>query len=439
VSHRGDDVPTDIVGDRSHPTAPRLVATWNGGSLVRDLPPSGTLTIGRGEGAEILIDDNSVSRSHAQLVCGDRMTLEDLGSSNGTWVDGKKLEPHTPEVVWYSSLLEIGSVLVVVRGPAEPAQRGSLAADPEMARVYENVDLVARSKLSVLLLGETGVGKELLAARIHAGSTRAARPLVKLNCAALVETLLEAELFGYEKGSFTGATSAKEGLLEAADGGTLFLDEVGEMPLTTQAKLLRVLESGQLTRIGGIKPRNIDVRFVAATNRDLKKLVKSGRFREDLFFRLDGFSIAIPPLRRRTSEVGELAVAFVREACAESDKPLLAISDEALQKLLAHRWPGNVRELKNVMARSVLFCKGRAIQPDDIRFEAGAGVRTSERMRSVEAHTSERERIIAALAEAAGNQTRAAKLLGISRRTLLNRLDELDLPRPRKGENEGED
>ena len=451
------DVPTKLLEERDAGKS-RLVATWNGGTVTRALPTTGTLTLGRGDNADIVIDDTTVSRLHARLVLGDPMLLEDLGSSNGTWVDGQKLEPGSSVIVRTGALFELGSVLIVVRAPgyargghasgASGAAGPAGARDPEMERLYETIELAARSKLSVVILGETGVGKEVVASRLHEESQRASKPFLKINCATLVETLLEAELFGYERGAFTGAVQAKAGLLESAHTGTFFLDEVGELPLATQAKLLRVLESGEVTRIGGLKPRQVDVRFLSATNRDLTKMVRAGKFREDLFFRIDGLSIRIPPLRQRTSEIPVLAEKFVREACAESRRPPLAISVGGLRKLLAHRWPGNVRELKNVMARSVLFCRSADIGPDEIRFESSAGgaadatssalpppAATSEEPRGAEAIAeSERERIVGALAEAGGNQTRAAKLLGISRRTLVYRLDALGLPRPRKAD-----
>jgi DNA-binding NtrC family response regulator len=438
-----EDVPTEVLPDREAACS-RLVVTWSGGVVTRPLPASGTETfvVGRGEGADLVVDDTSVSRAHARFTAGDRLLVEDLGSSNGTWVDGRRLEPGAPAALRPGALVELGSVLAVVRGPEYERQKPAAAAaasgivvrDPAMDRVYEMVDLAGRSKLSVILLGETGAGKEVIASRLHAVSPRSGGPFVKLNCASLVESLLEAELFGYERGAFTGAVQAKAGLIESADGGTVFLDEVGEMPLTTQAKLLRVLESGQVMRVGGLRPRDVDVRYVAATHRDLGKMVARGKFREDLLFRLDGLSIRIPPLRERTSEIGPLAERFIEQACRESERPPLALSDDALRVLLAHPWPGNVRELKNVIARSIVLCRSSAIGPEDLVLEsARAGsVRGGSRAEPAEADASERDRIVAALAEAGGNQTRAAKILGISRRTLIYRLDELGLPRPRK-------
>jgi len=462
------EVETEIVDGRpGRARGSSLVVTWNGGSLVRELPARGALTLGRGADADVVIEHTSVSRKHARLVVdGDAITVEDLGSSNGTWVEGARLPREGSRPIRPGSLVEIGSVLVVVRSagddaraasgarasgpsPASASPGGPVVVDPAMVRVHELVDLVARSKLSVILLGETGAGKEVLATRVHRMSPRADKAFVKVNCAALVESLLEAELFGYERGAFTGADRAKAGLLEEASGGTLFLDELGEMPLTTQAKLLRVLESGEVMRVGGLKPHPVDVRFVAATNRDLKERVGAGAFRQDLFFRLDGMSIRIPPLRERPSEIAPLARAFVARACAEAGRAPLPLSDEAVARLLTHAWPGNVRELKNVMDRSVVLCAGDVIRPDELRFEALGGAEpepasgaapgslpSSGRQSAEAIAESQRTRILQALEACNGNQTQAAKLLGISRRTLLHRLDALKLARPRKRDDE---
>ena len=441
------EVETELVEGRAA-RGRRLIATWNGGSAVYDLPERGTVTLGRGADAQICIEHTSVSRRHASLVIDDTMTVQDLGSANGTWVDAARLPPKGSAPLRAGSLIEIGSVLVTVqaaaappKAPATPAGPNTpIVVDPSMERIHDLVNLVAKSKLSVILLGETGVGKEVLATRVHRSSPRAGKAFVKVNCAALVESLLEAELFGHERGAFTGADRAKAGLLEEANDGTLFLDEVGELPLTTQAKLLRVLESGEVMRVGAVKPIPVRVRFVSATNRDLKELVAAGKFRQDLFFRFDGMSIRIPPLRERVSEIAPLARLFVAQASADAGRPTLAISDEAVSRLLAHRWPGNVRELKNVAERSVVLCRGDVIRPEDLRFEAlGGTVEESPVLgrQSAEAIAEgQRTRIVEALAAANGNQTQAAKLLGISRRTLLNRLDSLGMARPRKRDDE---
>jgi len=374
--------------------------------------------------------------------------------------------------------------------------------DPAMQRLYRLVDRIADSTISVLLLGETGVGKEVLAETVHRLSSRKDRPFVRLNCAALSESLLESELFGHERGAFTGAVQAKVGLLEAGDGGTVFLDEIGEMPTSTQVKLLRVLEARQVLRVGSLKPRPIDVRFIAATNRDLEQEVANGVFREDLFFRLNGIPLVIPPLRERTAEIEPLARAFVVQACRKSGRFEPEISNEAMALLIRYSWPGNIRELRNVVERAILLCTDGSIRPEHLPIEkmgatlparmpprrsivpvptrsdrvprsdrtpedgltipvlpridarafdlGGAGARDFNTMRpgavagDSEPPTPapglkggveqvERELILRALEQCAGNQTQAAKLLGISRRTLVSRLEQYLLPRPRKG------
>jgi transcriptional regulator with GAF, ATPase, and Fis domain len=302
---------------------------------------------------------------------------------------------------------------------------------------------------------------------------------VCLNCASLSESLLESELFGHEKGSFTGALSAKQGLLESASGGTAFLDEVGEMPLSLQAKLLRVIEQREVLRVGALTPRPIDVRFVAATNRDLQQELLLGRFRQDLFFRLNGFSIVIPPLRERVDEIEPLARHFLDIACRQVGRRRLDLGKDALSQLVTYEWPGNIRELKNVIDRAVLLCSGSVIGAEHVmREQMGRVVTPSNRpptpaslytgsrettisntkvdihaLRDSTAVTispppvsplspsspmlasgdeAERARVVAALEKCAGNQTQAAKILGISRQTLVNRLEEFNLPRPRK-------
>jgi two-component system, NtrC family, response regulator AtoC len=430
------DDPTEVQGI-PHASSPqlRVIGMWNGGHVVRDLPSSGSLVLGRSEEADLVLDHPSVSRKHATLLFDDGLRVQDHGSSNGTWIDGRKLEPGTAAPIQPGSVIELGAVMLVVRGQlerrGEPSASASKSAplDPPMQEVLELVEVVAQSRLTVVLVGETGVGKEVLAARIHSASPRADKPFVKLNCAALVENLLESELFGHERGAFTGATQPKEGLAEAAHGGTLFLDEVGELSLSTQAKLLRLLESGEITRVGGLKTIPIDVRFVCATNRDLKEMVQAGRFREDLYFRLDGLTIQVPPLRERPSEIETLARQFLEESAASAGKPAPVLGADAVARLARHNWPGNVRELRNVIARSALFCRGETLGAADLRMEVD-GTRPSAPP-SADALGEKRRKVMEALEQAMWNQTRAAASLGISRRTLHNWLVELGIPRAR--------
>jgi transcriptional regulator with PAS, ATPase and Fis domain len=304
----------------------------------------------------------------------------------------------------------------------------------------------------VLVLGETGAGKEVISAGIHRRSARADKPFVSLNCAALPEALLESELFGYEKGSFTGASQAKAGLIESAHEGTLFLDEIGEMPLPTQAKLLRVLEDGALLRLGALKPRHVDVRFIAATNADVPQLVARGAFRRDLYFRLNGITIPVPALRERRSEIGPLAQFFLGQGARKAGRSAPSLTAEALQRLASHSWPGNIRELRNVMDRALALSSGGIIAAHHVLLDpelpavipaAGAGPTTippppppppveDGRLMRMSA-SDERRLIVEALERCGGNQSKACKLLGISRRTLLHRLDEHGIERPRKG------
>ncbi len=309
------------------------------------------------------------------------------------------------------------------------AGEGPVIEDAAMRELYRVIERVARGTISLLLLGETGVGKEVVAEAIHRRSPRADKPFVRLNCAALSEALVESELFGHEKGAFTGAEAAKPGLIEEAQGGTVFLDEVGELPLATQAKLLRVLEQRELQRVGGLKPRPIDVRFVAATNRDLEAEVAAGRFRQDLLYRLNGASLRVPPLRERTTEIAPLARLFAARAAASVGLTVQPeLTAEALTRLEAYSWPGNIRELRNAIERAVLL-GGEVIAPEHLPLDKLSAVWTAAPARST---SSMRDRIMEALEATAHNQTRAAERLGVSRQTLSTWLDRYDIPRPRR-------
>jgi two-component system response regulator AtoC len=314
---------------------------------------------------------------------------------------------------------------------------------PAMRDLHRLLERVAVGMISVLLLGETGVGKEIFAELVHRLSPRREAPFVRLNCAALSEGLIESELFGHERGAFTGAVAAKPGLLESADGGTVFLDEVGELPPAIQVKLLRVLEERRVTRVGALKPRDIDVRVVAATHRDLHAEMEAARFREDLYFRLAGITLEIPPLRERGGDVAALAAHFLgegaRRAGRSSPPPL---SPAALALLRQHDWPGNLRELRNAMERAVLLA-GEVVDVEHLpldkleasRWRQTAPPASAEDLAELPAdERAARERIVQALERCAGNQTRAAELLGVSRQTLNKWLARHRLPRPRKPE-----
>jgi transcriptional regulator with PAS, ATPase and Fis domain len=339
----------------------------------------------------------------------------------------------------------------------EPSNPAIVPVASVLDRMRPLVERIAASDISVLVLGETGVGKELLSRMVHDLSPRRARTFLSVNCAALGESLLESELFGYERGAFTGAVQAKQGLIEAADGGTLFLDEVGEMPLNVQAKLLRVLEAREVMRLGAVRPKTIDVRFVAATNRDLETEVAAGRFREDVYFRLNGVALVLPPLRDRMNELEQLSAGILAQACARMGREVPKIAPEALALMRRYSWPGNVRELRNVLERAIVLCSGDVITLAHLpteRLGRGTPPPPSDRevrrareavptpvtpmeafpslRRGFDGTDAERRKIEDALAQCGGNQTLAARLLGVSRGTLVSRITQYALPRPRK-------
>ncbi len=298
-------------------------------------------------------------------------------------------------------------------------------------------DRVARSQATVLLLGETGTGKELFARYIHNTSDRHAKPFVPTNCAALTETLLESELFGHEKGAFTGASSQKIGRFELAAGGTLFLDEIGEVNLSTQVKLLRVLQEREFVRVGGTRTVSCDARVIAATNRDLKRAIAGGSFREDLFYRLNVFPIEMPPLRQRREDVAALVEHFAIRAAHDLGVPVPVVGDDVKALLAAHDWPGNVRELQNVVERVVLMCDGREVLrehlPPEIVGAAGAAdaVSATRPRRDGSLWEYERAMIVNALADNNWNQSAAARALGISRDNLRYRIKKYSIEKPK--------
>jgi transcriptional regulator with AAA-type ATPase domain len=428
-----------------------LIGFWEGGHARATLPRGGTLLIGRGDGCDLVIDHASVSRHHARLHAdpAGALAVEDLGSMNGVRVGalgGEKIEKGARVAVPAGGQIHLGSAVVMLQSPPLPS--GDLRAGLERtsppvtasAELDRLLALVAPSDIAVLVLGETGVGKNVTAARLHAASARSHEPLVRINCAAFPEALLEAELFGYERGAFTGAVQSKPGLFETADGGTAFLDEIGDMPLATQAKLLGVLDSRETQRLGSVKPRRVDVRFVAATNRDLREEARAGTFRRDLYFRLSAVTLTVPALRDRRGDIAALARGLLGE---------LGVSDVSLppdveELLVRYDWPGNVRELRNALERACVLAGGAPLARE--HFDLRAEVERAPRVEHGEAPSAgpssgnlrdeiaslERQRIVRALADCQGNQTRAAEILGISRRTLIHRMEEFGLPRPRK-------
>jgi two-component system response regulator AtoC len=590
IQERGRTEPATVAVPPIEQGAARLHALVISDKIVATfpLPDTGEIKIGRGPHCEVLIDEASISRTHASLAIGPPLVVCDLGSANGTRVRERALAPNHPVEISPGEAIQVGSAtLIVQRRPApirprrlwthdyfevrleeeaaraarrgasfavmrvsctsslpgeamqqaitdlarlsdvvgeygpgeyeillvdtaphevdaavrrivgelekhgiavrtgvavypqdgrnpdelmsraqassrgtergETARRREVVAERTMQDLYALAGRVASGTISVLILGETGVGKEVLAEKVHKLSPRAGKPYLRLNCAALSETLLESELFGHERGAFTGAVGTKQGLLETADGGSVFLDEVGELPPATQVKLLRVIEERVVLRVGGLKPRPLDVRFIAATNRDPEAEIARGTFRQDLYFRLNGATLVIPPLRERPGEIPGLVRAFLDPAARQlglAQPP--EVSPDTMDALLRYSWPGNIRELRNMIERAVLLSGDGAIEPRHLPLEkmrvtfstsalaalpmpprevkqtprpvaTPAILRRGPRMTPDE----ERTQIESALAACGGNQTRAAQMLGIGRRTLINRVKEFGLARPR--------
>jgi DNA-binding NtrC family response regulator len=302
------------------------------------------------------------------------------------------------------------------------------AEDPAMLQVYQAVaGVAAREQVTVLIQGETGTGKEHVAKLLHLSSQRSGGPFIELHCGALPETLLESELFGYEAGAFTDARKAKPGLFEAAQKGTLFLDEIGEVPLSVQAKLLKVLEQKTLRRLGGVENIKLDVRIVSATNRDLAEEIRQGRFRADLYYRLNVFNLTLPPLRSRQQDIPKLAAFFFERACREFERRLEPLGDALMQALQRHHWPGNVRELKNSVDRLVLQAQGPAISLDDLAqaLPLASGLRPVGAAPAAPA--TDREMLQALLRRHRGDKSKAAAELGVSRPTFYRRLKQAGL------------
>lgn len=424
-------------------------------------------TILRAEGYHVVAAHNVASARQACSQRRYRIVVSDLKLPDGSGLDVQKwfLE-HSPSTA-FALITGFGSVTTAVeamrrgavdylekplRSPDElrrlvqralalepsplncqaPAADGFacetlVARDPKTLKTLSLARKVAPTPATVLLLGESGTGKEVLARCIHTNSRRASGPFVAVNCAALAPTLIESEFFGHEKGSFTGAVDRHSGVFERANGGTIFLDEIGELDLSLQAKLLRVLQERTFERVGGGKSIQVDVRVVAATNRDLPSLASSGRFRSDLYYRLSTFPIEIPPLRERPGDLDALAVLFLANAAARLDKPAAELSPEAHAKLRSYSWPGNVRELENVMERAAILSENRVEPEHLILLEARNTTPGAAPPGTLSIKTIERQTIEEALRKHAGNRTHAARELGISLRTLQYRLKEYGL------------
>jgi two-component system, NtrC family, response regulator AtoC len=332
----------------------------------------------------------------------------------------------------------------------EQGRFGLVGESPGMRQIFSIIEKVADTPSTVLITGESGTGKELIAKALHENSARVRAPFIKINCAAIPKTLVESELFGYEKGAFTGAVSSKPGRFELADQGTLFLDEIGEVPVEVQVKLLRALQESEFERVGGIKTIKVNVRLITATNRDLEREIKAGNFREDLFYRLNVVPIHIPPLRERREDIRLLVNHVVKKFNERLKKNIEGVEPDALDRLAGHPWPGNIRELENVLERTILFCDEPRIRvrdlPPEVAAPAGAsssaspiassssiplGERTGphslKEIVRAETERVERELIVRALEETGGNVTQAAKLLKISRKSLQMKMKEFSL------------
>jgi two-component system, NtrC family, response regulator AtoC len=427
-------------GDREPP--PRyLLATLLGGMQLHELPVEGETSIGRGPECQIVLDDASISRQHARLRIGGTCSLTDLGSRNGTLLRGEWLRLGDERQVFCGDSFSMGRVSVFLLPPnASPAAEQLTGSrlrinDVEADASSPLVSSVAHARLNVLIYGETGVGKELLAQAIHRQSKRTGL-FVAVNCAALTESLLESELFGHERGAFTGAMTAKPGLFLAATGGTLLLDEIGEMSSAIQAKILRAIETQTILPVGGVRPVPIDVRFLAATHRNLLAQVEQGGFRRDLYYRLAGFAFEILPLRERRHQIPKIAMQILTDVATRTGSLPPTITPGASAVLQAHSWPGNVRELRNVVERAMLLGAGGSIDVGHLLFDADSSAITGTVDGNVKPEPAplddERTRILSALNACAGSQTRAARMLHMSRATLVQKIRLYRLPRPRK-------
>ena len=466
ATHRGALLSRPTIGSLRDEPLVAIVSSGSGG-IILPLPERFPFIIGRGADCEVSISDVSVSRRHLRVSLGDELRVEDLASANGTAYDGKPLRPYEETVIQLGSPLTVGSATVFIHAaqavvaPGRAAGPGVLFTPPVIEvvrdeaskRIYALLPTIAPSPLSVLVLGETGVGKEVFADAIHRSSKRAAKPFLKLNCAALPESILEGELFGYERGAFSGAVIARPGLFEAAHGGTVFLDEVGELPIHTQSKLLRVIESGEVLRLGARAPSKIDVRFIAATNRDLRVAMDRGEFRADLFYRLEGIRVEVPPLRARPADVIALAEFFLSRLAGRMGLVAPQLSEGAREVLREYSWPGNVRELRNTVERAlVMNPEAEFLTEADLVVHAPESVRpppVSDRSATLKLSRSdiepsapsrlrssldavEEKAIRDALEATNGNQSAAARMLGIGRHALIKRIESYGIGRPRK-------
>jgi DNA-binding NtrC family response regulator len=389
------------------------------------------VTLGKDPSNDVVLSDPFVSARHLRLDCQQgRWRLRDLGSTNGTILAGVRVtEAELPP----GATLTLGDAEVVLelaggaRPTPPPAFEGMTSGDPAMRQMFDLIERVAPADAAVTIFGETGTGKELVARALHRLSGRREAAFIPVNCSAIAESLIESELFGHEKGAFTGAERLRKGAFEEADGGTIFLDEIGELPLDLQPKLLRTLELGEVKRVGASRPLTVNVRVVGATHRDLRAQVRARKFREDLYYRLCVVPVTIPPLRARSSDVRTLADLLLARA---SPRGLaLRFSEEALAKMESYDWPGNVRQLKNVIQRALLFRgEGLTVPASAVTFEdargagEGAGDDDTLYMRGLTLEDLEREAIRLSLRRHRGKRTAVVKELGIAKSTVMKRI-----------------
>ncbi|MEW6434043.1 MAG: sigma 54-interacting transcriptional regulator [Myxococcota bacterium] len=430
---------TELAARAEEADAPRIavqVRVRHGGSESTVRLQGDVFTVGKDAGNDVVLNHRFVSGRHLKVTRQhNRFLVVDQHSTNGTFLGGVRV--FEAEVPLYASL-RVGEAELtfepVSAGPkAVGNYRGIIGNDPSMKQLAELIDRVAPSSAAVAVLGESGTGKELVARALHDGSTRANAAFIPVNCAAISKELIESELFGHEKGAFTGAANARKGAFEEADGGTIFLDEIGELPLDLQAKLLRALESGEIKRVGASRPIHVDVRVVAATNRDLLAAARDGKFREDLYYRLCVIPLHLPPLRNRKADIVPIAEHFVRAFAPRGQT--VKLTDAAAEALTAHAWPGNVRELRNVIHRALLLRKGPHIDAADLSFDTRVDKATGLDLAEFQPgmtleqmlQRAERQFVEAALRKFNNNRERVAKELGVARSTLFKRLKDWGL------------
>jgi two-component system response regulator HydG len=396
-----------------------------------------SFTVGKDAACDFVVQDPFISSRHLKVTREEEsFHVMDTNSTNGTWMGPVRIFEVQ---VRLPATLRLGETELVLE-PVTAARKelsfhGLIGADPAMRQLTELIERVAPSSAAVTILGESGTGKELVAHALHACSQRADKSFIPVNCAAISKELIESELFGHEKGAFTGAINGRKGAFEEADAGTLFLDEIGELPLDLQAKLLRALESGEIKRVGAGRPIHVDVRVVAATNRELMAAVREGRFREDLYYRLCVVPLHLPPLRSRRGDILGLAEHFLRLYSPRGQT--IRLSAASVERLQQHVWPGNIRELRNVVHRALLLRKGAHIEPSDISFDQEVNRETGVSVPDLPPGMTldqmmlklERQIVEAALRRCNNNRERVARELGVARSTLFKRLKEWGLTR----------